>query len=99
MKFVKVKKIVPDVRQDIYHLTVEKNHNFFGNGICLHNCSYRGIVGVIVINHGEKRFEIKRGERIAQMVFAKIEVPEVEIKNELSETWRGEGGFGHTGVK
>lgn len=59
---------------------------------------YRGEIKVLVINLGDKEYILKRGERIAQMVFApvqQVELVEVEI---LSETRRGEGGFGHTGV-
>ena len=58
---------------------------------------YRGEVGVILINHGEEPFVIRRGERIAQMVIARHErVQWSEVKS-LDETERGEGGFGSTG--
>jgi dUTP pyrophosphatase len=58
---------------------------------------YRGEVGVILINHGQVAFEIRRGERIAQMViapYAQAVMAEVEA---LDETARGAGGFGSTG--
>ncbi len=58
---------------------------------------YRGMVGVILINHGQDPFEVKKGERIAQMVLNKFENFELEEVEELSETERGEGGFGSTG--
>jgi dUTP pyrophosphatase len=58
---------------------------------------YRGMVGVILINHSKESFEIKKGERIAQMVLNKFENFELEEVEELSETERGEGGFGSTG--
>jgi dUTP pyrophosphatase len=60
---------------------------------------YRGEIGVILINHGEEKFEINRGMRIAQIVFLKL--PEIEIieSKTLSQTDRGEGGFGSTGLK
>jgi dUTP pyrophosphatase len=58
---------------------------------------YRGVVGVILINHGEAPFEVKKGERIAQMVFNRFESAELKEVSELSETARGEGGFGSTG--
>jgi len=58
---------------------------------------YRGIIGVILINHGNADFEVKRGERIAQMVFNKFESAELIEVEELSDTARGEGGFGSTG--
>jgi len=60
---------------------------------------YRGILGVILINHGKEDFEVKRGERIAQIVFNKFETAELIEVDELSETTRGEGGFGSTGRK
>lgn len=61
------------------------------------DAGYRGEVGVIMYNGGTAEFEIKRGDRIAQMVIAKL--PEVELVcvESLSETGRGEGGFGSTG--
>ncbi len=61
------------------------------------DCMYRGLVGVILINHGKQAFEVKRGERIAQLVFNKIAYAAVEEVQELDETVRGEGGFGSTG--
>ncbi|OBR66828.1 deoxyuridine 5'-triphosphate nucleotidohydrolase [Paenibacillus oryzae] len=63
------------------------------------DADYRGEVKVLLINHGQEPFVITRGERIAQMVFH--EVPQVDIveAEELPDTVRGAGGFGHTGVK
>ena len=58
---------------------------------------YRGELGVILINHGQEAFEIRRGERIAQMVIARHEQCAIEITDTLDETQRGEGGFGSTG--
>ena len=60
---------------------------------------YRGEVGVVLINHGDEEFEINRGMRIAQIVF--LTLPEIQIieSNTLSETDRGKGGFGSTGLK
>lgn len=63
------------------------------------DADYRGEVGVILINHGKDVFEITDGERIAQMVIAKHESAQWKVVKELSETERGSGGFGHTGVK
>lgn len=60
---------------------------------------YRGILGVILINHGKEDFEVKKGDRIAQIVFNKFETAELVEVDELSETERGEGGFGSTGRK
>ena len=58
---------------------------------------YRGEVGVILINHGELPFEIKRGDRIAQMVIARYEQAQMVEVESLDETARGAGGFGSTG--
>lgn len=59
---------------------------------------FRGEVQVILTNLGAAPFQVQRGERIAQMVFARVERAEVEVVSELSHTERGEGGFGHTGT-
>jgi len=62
------------------------------------DADYRGEVGVILVNLSKEAFEIKDGERIAQMVIAKHERAEWQEVTSLSETDRGEGGFGSTGV-
>ena len=59
---------------------------------------YRGEIGVVLINHGDKDFEIKFGERIAQLIIAKYEHCEINEVTELSTSSRGEGGYGSTGV-
>jgi dUTP pyrophosphatase len=58
---------------------------------------YRGEVGVILINHGQDPFVIRRGERIAQMVIARHEQAALVEVGTLDETARGAGGFGSTG--
>lgn len=58
---------------------------------------YRGEIGVILINHGDKPFEYKKGDRIAQLVIAKHSRAEFILTENLSQTQRGTGGFGHTG--
>lgn len=63
------------------------------------DADYRGEVGVILINLSDVPFIIENGERIAQLVFAKVEQAEWEQVEVLTETDRGEGGFGSTGVK
>jgi len=63
------------------------------------DADYRGEVGVILINHGKEDFEIKDGERIAQMVIAKHETIEWNLTESLDSTIRGAGGFGSTGKK
>jgi len=60
---------------------------------------YRGELGIIMINHGKEPFPVKKGERVAQMVFNKIEFAYLEEVEELSSTDRGSGGFGSTGTK
>jgi dUTP pyrophosphatase len=63
------------------------------------DADYRGEVGVILINLSNEEFVIENGERIAQLVFAKVEQADWINVDILSETARGEGGFGSTGVK
>lgn len=59
---------------------------------------FRGTVGIIMTNLGKDDFHIFQGDRIAQMVIQKVPEVELSIVNELSETDRGEGGFGSTGI-
>ena len=59
---------------------------------------YRGEVGIIVGNIGSEPYTIERGTRIAQLVIAPVVQAEIEIVDELDETARGQGGFGHTGT-
>ena len=63
------------------------------------DAGYRGEIGIIMYNAGKEDFSISRGDRIAQMVICKL--PEVELvaSDSLSDTDRGSGGFGSTGVK
>ncbi len=56
MKFLKVKSVTSIKSEPIYHMTVEKNHNFFANGLCVHNCGYRGAVAVILCYEGVNPF-------------------------------------------
>ena len=58
---------------------------------------YRGEVGVILYNLGDKPFEVKKGDKIAQAVFTHFLVAKFEEVSELEDTIRGEGGFGSTG--
>lgn len=60
---------------------------------------YRGELGIIIINHGDEDFEIKKGEKIAQMVIAKHEIAEIMEVEELFPSQRGTGGFGSTGKR
>lgn len=59
---------------------------------------YRGPVGVIIISREQNPFYLAEGTRIAQMTFYKVEDTEFEVVDELDETERGEGGFGHSGA-
>jgi dUTP pyrophosphatase len=61
------------------------------------DADYRGEIGVLLINHGDSPFAIRRGERIAQMVIASVARAELVATASLSETDRGSGGFGSTG--
>jgi dUTP pyrophosphatase len=61
------------------------------------DADYRGEIGVLLINHGDAPFPIRRGERIAQMVIAAVVRAELIPATSLSETDRGSGGFGSTG--
>ena len=63
------------------------------------DADYRGEIGVILINLGEEPFVIENGEHICQMVIAQHAVATLVEVNELSDTERGAGGFGHTGKK
>jgi dUTP pyrophosphatase len=75
------------------------------NGITLTNSpgtidsGYRGELGVIMQNCGKAAYEIKKGEKIAQIVLAKYELAEIKEATDLTESTRGAGGFGSTGLK
>lgn len=59
---------------------------------------YRGDVGVVLINHGTEPFDVRQGDRIAQLVINKIEQVEFEIVDALDDTARGTSGFGSTNI-
>ena len=67
------------------------------NGVGTIDSDYRGEIKVPMINWGEEPFVIRSGDRIAQMVIARYERVDWEVVDELEETERGAGGFGHTG--
>merc|ERR1712025_198309 len=73
-----------------------KNHIDIGAGVV--DEDYRGNVGVVMFNHAEQEFVVKKGDRVAQLVCEKISYPGLELLDSLGETVRGEGGFGSTGV-
>ncbi|KAG2666637.1 hypothetical protein I3843_15G071500 [Carya illinoinensis] len=62
------------------------------------DADYRGPVGVILFNHSDIDFEVKAGDRIAQLIIEKIMTPEVTEVEDLDATARGDGGFGSTGI-
>jgi len=72
-----------------------KHHIDIGAGVI--DIDYRGNVGVVMFNHSQQAFEVKKGDRIAQLICEQILYPELEEAKSLDETERGEGGFGSTG--
>ncbi len=72
-----------------------KHHLDVGAGVI--DEDYTGNVGVVLFNHSATDFEVKRGDRVAQLICEKIEAPELEECSELETTERGHGGFGSTG--
>ncbi|KAG7173080.1 deoxyuridine 5'-triphosphate nucleotidohydrolase-like isoform X1 [Homarus americanus] len=74
-----------------------KNHIDVGAGVI--DRDYRGNVGVVLFNHAKTDFEVKKGDRVAQLVCEKILYPDIEEVEELVDTERGADGFGSTGMK
>lgn len=74
------------------------NHGIaLANGIGTIDSDYRGEIKVILINLGKEPYIINKGDRIAQMVFIKYEKATLKVVDDLDETTRGDGGFGHSG--
>ncbi|KAH7163263.1 dUTP diphosphatase [Dactylonectria estremocensis] len=71
--------------------------NFIDTGAGVIDADYRGQVKVLLFNHAAADFEIKEGDRIAQLILERIYTPEVVEVEELAESVRGAGGFGSTG--
>lgn len=75
------------------------------NGITVLNspgtidADYRGEIKILLVNLSSESFVINSGERVAQMIISKYDKSTVEVVENLSDTLRGEGGFGHTGNK
>ncbi len=67
------------------------------NGVGTIDADYRGEIAVALMNNSDNDFVIKRGDRIAQLVISQVEMMNIVEVDELSETVRGEGGFGSTG--
>ena len=62
------------------------------------DADYRGEIGLVLINWGAEPFTIQRGDRVAQMVISRVFRVEVILRDDLDETDRGAGGFGHSGT-
>jgi len=76
-------------------LAVKKAINVMAGVI---DADYRGLLGIVLINHGKEAFDVKIGDRIAQLILERIATPDVEEIEEHTTTERGEGGFGSTGI-
>lgn len=93
----------PD-REDIALLIYPRSGLSSKYGVSLANCvgvvdsDYRGAWFVPLINHGKEPFTVEHGMRIAQLIPTSILMPEIEISDQLSETERGAGGFGSSGI-
>jgi len=97
MKYKKIKKIKKNSETcDVYHLEVEKNHNFFANGLCVHNC-YRGEMKLKLFNFSNVPYNIKTGDRVAQIVL-NFSLVDFNVEwGKVKNTERGSSGFGSTG--
>lgn len=71
------------------------NHGITTDGTI--DSHYTGSIKVKLLNHSSKRYDIKAGDKVAQLVILKCELPELELADSLEETDRGDGGFGSTG--
>ena len=60
------------------------------------DADYRGEIGILLINHGDQPFVVRRGDRIAQMIVQRVCRVQWDVHPELNPTGRGDGGFGHT---
>ncbi|KAH6660138.1 putative Deoxyuridine 5'-triphosphate nucleotidohydrolase [Truncatella angustata] len=72
--------------------------HFIDTGAGVIDADYRGQVKVLLFNHNEADFEVKEGDRVAQLIIERIYTPEVVEVAELEESVRGAGGFGSTGA-
>ena len=96
--------ISPETR-DVVAVIAGRSGLGIKKGVTLSNCigvidsDYRGEICVGLINHGNEPFEIRRGDRIAQMMFMPVYTANFIEATALDDTARGAGGFGSTGVK
>jgi dUTP pyrophosphatase len=63
------------------------------------DADYRGEIGIVMINHGEETATLQPGDRIAQLVISPVHRAELVVAEDLDETGRSAGGFGHTGIE
>ena len=73
--------------------------NFIDVGAGVVDYDYRGNVGVVLFNHADEDFTVHKGDRVAQLILERISMAAAEEVQELSDTARGAGGFGSTGVQ
>ncbi len=69
------------------------------NGVGTVDSDYRGEWNIPLINWGDQPYTIQNGDRIAQVIFSRYEKADFTVVSEISQTERGAGGFGHTGIK
>ena len=96
--------IAPESRDVVAILAGRSGHGLkngvtLANGIGVIDSDYRGEISVVLINHGSEPFRVVRGDRVAQMMFVPVYTAAFLPVDELDETERGAGGFGHTGVQ
>ena len=72
--------------------------HFIDVGAGVIDSDYRGNIGVVLFNHSNEVFEIRKGDRIAQLIIEVIKTPDVKLVDKIEETMRGDGGFGSTGI-
>lgn len=71
--------------------------HFIDTGAGVIDSDYRGQVKVLLFNHSESDFQVKEGDRVAQLIIERIYTPDIVVVEELEESVRGAGGFGSTG--
>ena len=92
-------------RSDVVAVVASRSGHGLKHGVTMANSigvidsDYRGEIFVVLINHGSEPFEVRRGDRVAQMMFMPVYAAAFLPVEDLDETARGAGGFGHTGVK
>lgn len=99
MKYKKISKIERIEDENIFHLSVDKNHNFFANTLCLHNCDYydnlknEGEIFIKLHNQGTKKLVVAPGDAFVQGIFTKYLLADGD---DFETGLDREGGFGST---